>query len=193
MRMKELVAGRWPHLLERLDRRPAEQHIADEAGADGIKPVSDRREIGLQPGRQPMAEPGAVMDQATSVRHEIWERSCLGMIWPPGLEPVPLRDEPCEPRVRLPRSILGSAGRERFTVRGQRGRVHGVEDHKVVCQERIDAWPTRRLQTDGKRPAAKAAAQRGGPGLQRFRSVLANQGRCRARSDVTQTDIMRGV
>jgi hypothetical protein len=39
LRMKELVAGRGPHLLERLDRRPAAQHIADEEGADVSKPV----------------------------------------------------------------------------------------------------------------------------------------------------------
>src|SRR4030095_11513345 len=97
MLMKEFFEGRWPHLLERLDRWPAEQHIADEQGADVIKPVEDLRAIGFQQGRHPMAEPGAVIDQATSVLHEIWARPCLGMIWPPGLEPVPLLAAPCEP------------------------------------------------------------------------------------------------
>jgi hypothetical protein len=133
------------------------------------------------------------MDQATSVLHELLARPCLGMIWPPGLAPVPLLDEPCEPRGRLPRSILGSAGRERCTVRGQRGRVHGVEDHNVVVQERLDAWPTRRLQTDGHRPAATAEAPRGGPGRKRFRRVREHQGRLLASRDVNQTDIRLGV
>jgi hypothetical protein len=133
------------------------------------------------------------MDQATSVLHEILARPYLGMIWPPGLEPVPMLDEPFEPRVRIPRIILGSAGRERFTVLGQRGRVNGVEDQKVVFPERIDEWTTRRLQTDGNRPAAKADAQRGGPGLKLFRSVLENQGLLLASRDVNQTDIMLGV
>jgi hypothetical protein len=191
--MKELFEGRWPHLLERLDRRPAAQPIADESGADVIKPWSALRELGFQQGRHPMAEPGAVMDQATSVLHEILARPCLGMIWPPGLEPVPMLDAPCEPRGRSPRSILGAAGRARVTVRGQRGRVNGVEDQNVVVQERLDEWTTRLLQTDGHRPAATAEAQRGGPGLKRFRSVLENQGRLLASRDGNQTDILLGV
>jgi hypothetical protein len=163
MLMKERCEGRWPHLLERLDRRPTAQPIADESGADVIKPLSHLRAIGFQHGRQPRAEPGAVVDQATSVLHEIWARSCLGMIWPPGLEPVPMWDEPVEPIVRIPRIILGAAGREGFTVLGQRGRVTWVEDPKVVVQERVEAWATRRLQTDGNRPSAQADAHRGGP------------------------------
>src|SRR6266511_78406 len=140
-----------------------------------------------------MAEPGAVIHQATSVLHEILERSCLGIIWPPGLEPVSMLDEQFEQIVRIPRIILGSAGRERFTVLGQRGRVNGVEDQKVVFQERIDEWTTRLLQTDGNRLSGKAGAQRGGPGIKLFRSVLEDEGLFLASSDVNQTDIMLGV
>jgi hypothetical protein len=140
-----------------------------------------------------MAEPGAVIDQATSGRHERLARPGLGMIGPPGLAPVPMLDEPFEPRVRIPRIILGAAGRARCTVLGQRGRVHGVEDQNVVLPERLDEWTTRLLQTDGTRPAAQAAAQRGGPGRKRFRSVLEKQGLLLARSDVNQTDLRRGV
>jgi hypothetical protein len=108
--MKERFAGRWPHLLERLDWRPTAPQIADASGADVITPWSHLRAIGVQHGRQPMAEPGAVMDQAASVLHERWARAGLGMLWPPGLEPVPRLDEPCEPIVCLLRIILGSAG-----------------------------------------------------------------------------------
>jgi hypothetical protein len=39
MLMKELFEERWPTLLERLDRRPMAQQIADEWGADVIKPL----------------------------------------------------------------------------------------------------------------------------------------------------------
>lgn len=140
-----------------------------------------------------MAEPGAVMDQAASVLHEIVSRSGLGLIWPPGLAPVSRLDEPVEPRVRLPRLILGSAGRERCTGLGQRGRVTGGEDQKGVLQERREEWSTRRLQTDGHRLSGTAGAPRGGPGIKRCRSVLEEEGRCLASRDVNQTDIRRGV
>jgi hypothetical protein len=190
--MQDLFERRGSHLLERLACRPREQQSADEAGAEVINPLEHRWALGCHQGHQPIAEPGVVIDQAASILHERWERSGLGMIWPPGLEPVPMVDEPCEPIVRSPRSILGSAGREGFTVLGQRGRVNRVEAPKVVLQERVDAWATRRLQTDGNRSSAKSDAQRGGPGIQRFRSVLEEKGRLLTRSDVNQTDIRLG-
>ena len=105
-----------------------------------------------------MTEPCAVIDQATSVLHEILERPRLYRIRPPGLEPIAMMPEPLEPIVCIPRIILGSAGRERFTILGQRGGGERVEDKAVVLQERLDKRATRLLQTDSNLPSGKASA-----------------------------------
>ena len=79
-----------------------------------------------------MTDAGAVMDQTPSGLDQIWARARLGMIGPPGLEPVPMVAEPLESIVCLLRIICGPAGRERFPVLGQRGGVERVEDQQVV-------------------------------------------------------------
>jgi hypothetical protein len=123
--MKERFEGRWPHLLARLDRGPTEQPIADEARAAVIQPGEALRHLGVQHRRPPRAEPGASMEQATSVCHARGARPCRGLRWSPGLAPVPMREAPLEPGVGLPRLILRVAGRARFTLLGQGGRVNG--------------------------------------------------------------------
>jgi hypothetical protein len=94
MLVKAPVASRWPDLLDHLDRRPTAQKSTDKGGADVIKPLSHLRERGFQQCRQPMAEPGAVMDQATSMLHQLLPGSCRGLVWPPRLEMIPMREEP---------------------------------------------------------------------------------------------------
>jgi hypothetical protein len=109
-RMTARVAGRGPPLLECLAWRPTAPQRADASGADGLTPGSPRRAIGMQHGRQPRAEPGAVRDHAASGRPERWARSGLGMLGPPGLAPVPRVDEPCALIVGIRRISLGAAG-----------------------------------------------------------------------------------
>jgi hypothetical protein len=145
MRVQELFEGRRPDLLDRLDRGPTAQKIADEQRAEIIEPPSDWRKIGVQPCRHPSADPCAVIDQATAGLHEIVAHPRLGSIRPPGLEPISMMHEQIEPIVGIPRLSLGSAGRERFTRLGQRGGVERGEDKEVVCQERLAQWATRRL------------------------------------------------
>jgi hypothetical protein len=104
-----------------------------------------------------------------------------------------MMQEPREQIVGIPRLSLRAAGREGFTRLGPGGRVNGVEDHNVVWQARVAEWPPRRLQTDGHRLAGTAGAQRGGPGIQLSRSVLAKQGLLLTSRDVNQAAIRRGV
>jgi hypothetical protein len=52
------------------------------------------------------------------VLYEILERPCLGIIWPPGLEPIPMMEEQIKQIGRILRIIFGAAGRERFPVLG---------------------------------------------------------------------------
>ena len=193
MLRKELFEGRWPGVLERLACWPTAPHLADESGADVIKPWYHPREVGLQQGGHAIAEPGAILDPAASGRHEIGERSGLRVIWPPGLESVPLVDERFKQIICSPRIILGSAGRECFTVLGPRGRVKRGEDPKGVLQERIDEGAASLLPTDGNRPSAKAEAPHGGPGSKLFRGVLEETGLFRASGAVNQTDSRLGL
>src|SRR5918996_445169 len=193
MLVKELFKRRGSDLLERFGSGPPAQPIADEAGADVIKPLESLRKIGFQQGGHPITDSGAVIDQTPSMLDQILERSRLGMIWPPGPEPVPMVEEQLEYIVCIPRIIFGPAGRERFPVLGQRGGVDRVEDQKVVLQERVDQRTTRLLQTDRNWLSGKAGAQCGGPGLKLFRSVLEDAGRFLARCHVKETDSMLGV
>jgi hypothetical protein len=193
MLVKEPFESRWPDLLDHLDRRPTEQNITDTCGADVIKPLSHLRAIGFQQCRHPMAEPGAVMDQATSMFHQIWQCSCLGIVWPPRLEMIPMMEEPLEQRVCIARIIFGPAGRERLPVLGSCGRVDRVEHKKVIRQERIDEWTTRLLQTDSDLPSGKAGAQGGGPCCKLFWGVLEDERFFLAGRRINQTDIMLGV
>src|SRR5918996_3955952 len=121
MLVNELFKRRGSDLLERFDSGPPAQPIADEAGAEVIKPLESLRKIGFQQGGQPMTDAGAVIDQTPSRLDQILARSRLGMIWPPGPEPVPMVEEQREYRVCIPRIIFGPAGRERVPVLGQRG------------------------------------------------------------------------
>src|SRR4029434_9467218 len=105
MLVKELFKRRGSDLLERFDSGPPEQHIADEEGADVIKPLESRRKIGFQQGGHPMTDAGAGIDQTPSLLDQRLERPRLGMIWPPGPEPVPRVEEPLESRVCIPRLI----------------------------------------------------------------------------------------
>jgi hypothetical protein len=58
------------------------------------------------------------MDQATSMLHQIWQCSCLGIVWPPRLEMIPMLEEQLEQIVCIARIIFGPAGRERLPVLG---------------------------------------------------------------------------
>jgi hypothetical protein len=104
-----------------------------------------------------------------------------------------MMEEQLEQIVSILRVIFGPAGRERFTVLGQRGRVDRVEDQKVILQERVDQWTTRLLQTDRNLLSGKAGAQCGGPCIKLFWGVLEDQGLFLAGRDVNQTDIVLGV
>src|SRR5262245_61496615 len=193
MLVKDLFKRRGSDLLERVDRGPPEQQIADAAGADVIKPLENLRKIGFQQGGHPITESGAVIDQTPSMLAQIWERARLGIIWPPGLEPIPMVEEQCESIVCILRIIFGPAGRERFPVRGPRGGVDRGEDQKVILQERVAQRTTRLLQTDSNWLSGKAAAQCGGPGLKLFWGVLEDAGLFLASCHVKETDSMLGV
>jgi hypothetical protein len=84
-------------------RGPPAQPLADAWGADVLTPGEALRKIGWQQRPQPLAEPGAVMDQATAGRPALVARPWRGLRWSPGLEPVLLRAEPREESVGLPR------------------------------------------------------------------------------------------
>jgi hypothetical protein len=193
MRVKALCTRRGSDLRERLDSGPPEQHLADEEGADGITPLESLRNRGFQEGGHPMTDAGAVMDQTPSRLDQIWARARLGMIGPPGLEPVPMVAEPLESIVCLLRIICGPAGRERFPVLGQRGGVERVEDQQVVRQERVEQRTTRWLQTDSHGWSGTAGAPCGGPGLKRFGGVLEDAGLVLASGHVKETAIMLGI
>src|SRR4029450_6010893 len=193
MRVKELFEGRGPDLLNRCEGGPTEQKLTDEGSADIIKPLYNLRKIGFQQGRHPLTDPCAVIDQATSVLHQILQRPCLGIIWLPSLEPVPMMAEQLKQIVRILRIIFGPAGRECLTVLGQRGGVDRVEDQKVVLQERIDQWPARLLQADSDLLAGKTGAQRSGPCLKLFWGVLEDEVFFLAGRSIKQTDIMLGI
>ena len=191
--MQERFEERWPDLLNRFEGRPTEQKSTDEWRTDVSKPLENLRAIGFQQCRHPMAEPCAVMAQAPSVLHQIVQRPCLGMLWPPGLEPVPMLEEQLEQIVRILRIIFGPARRERLTVRGERGGVDRVEHKKVVLQERLDQWTTRLLQADRDLLAGKAGAQHGSPGCKLFWGVREDAVFFLAGRSIKQTDIMLGI
>src|SRR5215207_1069523 len=107
MRVQDLFTRRGSDLLERCASGPPEPHIADEAGADVIKPRENLRKIAFQQGGHPMTNAGAGIDQTPSRLDQLVARSRLGMIWPPGLAPVPRVEEPCESIVCILRLICG--------------------------------------------------------------------------------------
>jgi hypothetical protein len=134
-----------------------------------------------------------VIDETASVLHQIWQRPRLGIFGSPGLQPIPMLEEQLKHILRIPRISFGPAGRERFPVRGQRGGVDRGEDQKIVLQKRREKGATRPLQADSNLLSGKASAQRSGPSLKIFWSVLEDEGLFRAGRNVKQTDIMLGV
>ena len=163
MRMTARVAERGPPLLECLAWRPTAPQRADASGADGLTPGSPRRAIGVQHGRQPRAEPGAVMDHAASGRPERRARSGLGMLGPPGLAPVPRVDEPCarlgEQAARDVARVIGCIGERPQTSSGTSAERRGPRAGSRPTA--IGRPPTRRRQ------AVAQAASAAGIGGQR--------------------------
>jgi hypothetical protein len=186
-------ARRWPDLLAHLDRRPPAPPSPATWGAAVSTPGSHRRARGLQPGRQPLAEPGAGRDQAPSLGHQRWPGACRGMVWPPRLEMLPLLAAPREPSGGLARRSCGPAGRARWPVLGAWGRGERVEPQTVIRQARSEAWTTRRLPTDRELPAGTAGAPGGGPGGQRCWGVLEDDSCWLAGRRRNQTASRRGV
>jgi hypothetical protein len=191
--VKEPFESRWPALRDHLERRPTEQQITDQGGAEVINPWSHLRDRGLQPCRHPSAEPGAVMHQAPSMLPQLVQGACLGLVWPPRLEMIPMMEAQREPRVCIARSIFGPAGRERLPVLGEGGRGDRGEPKPVMRQERREEWPTRLLQTDSALPSGNAGAQGGGPGCKLFRGVREDERCCLAGRRIHQPDLMLGV
>jgi len=72
-------------LLERCARGPPAPPSAEARGAGGLRPLSALGQRDVPQGRQPRAEPGALMDETPSGLSELWERPCLGLSGRPGL------------------------------------------------------------------------------------------------------------
>jgi hypothetical protein len=136
--VEELPEGPLVNCLDCLQSGPALEKGIDEIGIEWLKPCQDLWKICLEAARQPVQQPGLIIDQLPLLLHEQLQGAGCRIIRDPRAKLVPMLLKEFQGQLCIGGIVLSSARCEGFAKFCQGAGIHRIQDEKGIFQQDID-------------------------------------------------------
>jgi len=170
--------------------RPATEKVTKDKGVFLLKPVQHVRQRVLQRTGEAVGEPPWVAAHAATMCDELGEGAHRGALRLERLQLIAMGEQECEWEFSVSGVIFGPAGGEGFAVPGQRNRIDGKEDQKVIRAQGGDKGTFVARKADGNGVAVAPRAQRAAPRVDGLGRVFEHEGLAFLSASGLEADIM---